>query len=104
MIRVQNLVKKYGDFTAVNDISFDVAQGEICRLPGPQRRRKNHHHQNADHSANAHQRRSERGRVSEPVPSFTTRSANVSASSSGTPAWTTSSPPTKIWTCIASST
>ena len=24
MIRVENLVKKYGDFTAVNDISFEV--------------------------------------------------------------------------------
>ena len=28
MITVTNLVKKFGDFTAVNDISFDVAQGE----------------------------------------------------------------------------
>jgi ABC-2 type transport system ATP-binding protein len=35
MIRVQNLVKKYGDFTAVNDISFDVAQGEIFAFLGP---------------------------------------------------------------------
>lgn len=35
MIQVQNLVKKYGDFTAVNDISFDVAQGEIFAFLGP---------------------------------------------------------------------
>jgi len=35
MIRVTNLVKKYGDFTAVNDISFDVAQGEIFAFLGP---------------------------------------------------------------------
>jgi ABC-2 type transport system ATP-binding protein len=35
MIRVQNLVKKYGDFIAVNDISFDVAQGEIFAFLGP---------------------------------------------------------------------
>jgi ABC-2 type transport system ATP-binding protein len=35
MIRVQNLVKKYGDFTAVNDISFDVDQGEIFAFLGP---------------------------------------------------------------------
>src|ERR1700723_4647269 len=35
MIRVQNLVKKFGDFVAVNDISFDVAQGEIFAFLGP---------------------------------------------------------------------
>jgi ABC-2 type transport system ATP-binding protein len=35
MIQVQNLVKKFGDFTAVNDISFDVGQGEIFAFLGP---------------------------------------------------------------------
>ncbi len=35
MIQVQHLVKKYGDFTAVDDISFDVAQGEIFAFLGP---------------------------------------------------------------------
>ncbi len=35
IISVQNLVKKYGDFTAVNDISFDVQEGEIFGLLGP---------------------------------------------------------------------
>jgi ABC-2 type transport system ATP-binding protein len=35
MIRVQNLVKKFGDFTAVKDISFDVDQGEIFAFLGP---------------------------------------------------------------------
>ncbi len=35
MIRVQNLVKKFGDFAAVNDISFDVQQGEIFAFLGP---------------------------------------------------------------------
>jgi ABC-2 type transport system ATP-binding protein len=35
VIRVSHLVKKYGDFTAVNDISFDVAQGEIFAFLGP---------------------------------------------------------------------
>jgi ABC-2 type transport system ATP-binding protein len=29
MIQVQNLVKKFGDFTAVKDISFTVEAGEI---------------------------------------------------------------------------
>ena len=35
MIRVQNLVKRYGDFTAVGDISFEVRQGEIFAFLGP---------------------------------------------------------------------
>jgi ABC-2 type transport system ATP-binding protein len=35
MIRVRNLVKKYGDFAAVQDISFDVEQGEIFAFLGP---------------------------------------------------------------------
>ncbi len=35
MIRVRNLVKTFGDFTAVNDISFDVGQGEIFAFLGP---------------------------------------------------------------------
>ena len=29
MIRVENLVKRYGDFTAVDNISFEEGQGEI---------------------------------------------------------------------------
>jgi ABC-2 type transport system ATP-binding protein len=35
MIQVQNLVKRFGDFTAVRDISFEVAQGEIFAFLGP---------------------------------------------------------------------
>src|ERR1700739_3425345 len=35
MIRVRNLVKKFGDFTALKDISFDVMQGEIFAFLGP---------------------------------------------------------------------
>lgn len=35
IISVRNLVKKYGDFTAVKGISFDVQQGEIFGLLGP---------------------------------------------------------------------
>lgn len=35
MIEVQNLVKKYGEFTAVNDISFSVKENEIFGLLGP---------------------------------------------------------------------
>ncbi len=35
MIKVEHLVKTFGDFTAVRDISFDVAQGEIFAFLGP---------------------------------------------------------------------
>src|ERR1700677_4794360 len=35
MIRVQNLVKTFGAFTAVNDVSFEVAEGEIFAFLGP---------------------------------------------------------------------
>jgi ABC-2 type transport system ATP-binding protein len=35
IISVKNLIKQYGDFTAVNGISFEVIQGEIFGLLGP---------------------------------------------------------------------
>src|SRR5579862_5603658 len=35
MIRAQGLVKTFGDFTAVNNIAFDVAKGEIFAFLGP---------------------------------------------------------------------
>ena len=35
MIEVANLSKRYGDFTAVSDLSFDVQPGEILGLVGP---------------------------------------------------------------------
>lgn len=35
ILEVQNLVKKFGDFTAVNGISFDIKEGEIFSLLGP---------------------------------------------------------------------
>ncbi len=34
-IRVVDIVKRYGNFTAVNGVSFDVAEGEIFGLLGP---------------------------------------------------------------------
>ena len=34
-IEVDHIVKKYGDFTAVDDVSFNVHQGEIFGLLGP---------------------------------------------------------------------
>ena len=35
IIEVQHLTKKFGDFTAVDDISFSVAEGEIFAFLGP---------------------------------------------------------------------
>ena len=35
MIRVENLTKKFGDFVALDDISFDVRKGEVFGLLGP---------------------------------------------------------------------
>lgn len=35
IIKVENLVKKYGQFAAVNDVSFQVYEGEIFGLLGP---------------------------------------------------------------------
>jgi ABC-2 type transport system ATP-binding protein len=35
MIRVRDLTRKFGDFVAVNGISFDVEQGEIFAFLGP---------------------------------------------------------------------
>jgi len=35
IIEVKNFTKKYGNFTAVNDISFDVAEGSVFAFLGP---------------------------------------------------------------------
>ncbi|MBS1795637.1 MAG: ATP-binding cassette domain-containing protein [Acidobacteria bacterium] len=35
MIKVENLVRTFGDFTAVDDVSFEVAKGEIFAFLGP---------------------------------------------------------------------
>jgi ABC-2 type transport system ATP-binding protein len=35
MIEVKHLVRKFGDFTAVNDVSFAISRGEIFGLLGP---------------------------------------------------------------------
>lgn len=35
MIRVENLTKQFDDFTAVNDLSFQVAPGEVLGFLGP---------------------------------------------------------------------
>lgn len=35
LVEIKNLVKKFGDFTAVNDISLDIKEGEIFGILGP---------------------------------------------------------------------
>lgn len=35
MLEVRNLVKKYGDFTAVDGVSFDIGRGDIFGFLGP---------------------------------------------------------------------
>ena len=35
MITVTNLTKKYGDKTALNNVSFDVKKGEVLGFLGP---------------------------------------------------------------------
>src|SRR5215813_4897381 len=35
ILEAKNLVKQYGDFTAVKGISFDIKEGEIFSLLGP---------------------------------------------------------------------
>ena len=35
MIKVRNLVKRFGELTAVDDVSFDVARGEVFAFLGP---------------------------------------------------------------------
>ncbi len=35
ILEVKNLVKKYGDLTAVKGISFEIQKGEIFSLLGP---------------------------------------------------------------------
>ena len=55
MIKAQNLVKKFGDFTAVKDISFTSRQAKFSPF-WAQWRRQNHHHQDADHAAAPDQR------------------------------------------------
>ena len=35
MIEVKNLVKQYGEFRAVNDISFTIEEGKIYGFLGP---------------------------------------------------------------------
>ena len=39
-IAVRNVTKRYGNFTAVDDLSFEVERGEIFAMLGPTARAK----------------------------------------------------------------
>ena len=43
-VHIENLVKRFGDFVAVDNVSLDVAQGRNLRIPRTQRRRQIDHH------------------------------------------------------------
>ena len=47
MIQIPNLSKNFGHLKAVDNLNLDVAQGGIFRLPRPERRWQDHHHQDA---------------------------------------------------------
>ena len=55
-IVVDHITKKYGDFTAVDDVSFNVPQGEIFGLLWPQRRGQVDAHPHDDDVAAHHLR------------------------------------------------
>ena len=48
MIEARDLTKYYGDFLAIEDITFQVEKGEIVGVPGPQRLRQDHHYAHSD--------------------------------------------------------
>ena len=63
LLEVENLVKKYGDFTAVKGISFDDAGGRDLQPAGAERRRQDHHHLDALHPVRADRGRCAGGRA-----------------------------------------
>ena len=57
VIEVTNLTKRYGDQTAVDDVSFSVEAGEIFAHPRPERRRQDHHRRVDQRAPDARRRR-----------------------------------------------
>ena len=49
VIEIENLVKKFGDFTAVDGISFEVKEGELFGFLGPERGGQDHYDKDAHH-------------------------------------------------------
>jgi len=47
-IVTKNLTKRYGDFTAVDNLTLEIGRGEVFGLLGPNGARKVDHHSDAD--------------------------------------------------------
>jgi ABC-type antimicrobial peptide transport system ATPase subunit len=60
---VEHIVKRYGDFEAVKDVSFSVAEGEIFGLLGPNGAGKEHADPHDDHADSGNRRKSDRCRI-----------------------------------------
>ena len=58
--------RKYKDVKAVQKVNFTIAAGRDRWLSRPERRRQNHHAQNAFRSAASHRRQSHRAWISHP--------------------------------------
>ena len=86
MIRVQNLVKTFGTFTAVDDVSFEVAEGEIFAFLGPNGAGKTTTIKMLTTLAEAHRRVDRIGRT-EPARQTRMKRVGASASSFRTRAW-----------------
>ena len=55
-IETHGLTKKFGSFTAVDQIDLEVRKGEDLWLPGTERRRKEYYHSHALHITQANLR------------------------------------------------
>jgi len=53
-IEANNLTKKFGDFTAVDDVSFTIPKGEIFGFCRVQRLRQDHYHEDAHRAFASH--------------------------------------------------
>ena len=90
MIQVRDLVKTFGDFTAVDAISFDVREGEIFAFLGPNGAGKTTTIQMLTTLLRADERHASTHRRPRPGQHGRTTSAAGSASSSRIPASTAS--------------
>ena len=62
-VEVDNLTKRFGDFCAVDALSFTVEHGEVFGLLGPERRGQVHAHPHADDAGAADLRHGARQRL-----------------------------------------